>query len=147
MDKETKEYLDRKFLGLVTRDDVEKLRQETKANFRQLKEESKAQSLSALDQSSQITESSLQQIRAETKADLDQLRREWTTGIDPLRQEIRELKKLKGDPVSPRTVEPSHRIVSSANQRGSEDYLWSSETGGELHPSIDERGGGKELGF
>ncbi len=39
MDQETKEYLDQKLSGLVKKEDIEKLRQEMKANFRQLKEE------------------------------------------------------------------------------------------------------------
>jgi hypothetical protein len=45
MDPETKEYLERILLGLTGKEDLEKLRQETKSNFRQLKEESKNQIL------------------------------------------------------------------------------------------------------
>jgi len=75
MDKETKEYLDRRLLVLATKDDVEKLRQETKVNFRQLKEENK---------------SNMIEWRQEIKTDIDQLRKENNEAVDPIREEIKE---------------------------------------------------------
>ena len=70
MDQEMKEYLDRKLASLAMKDDVEKLRQETKANFRQLREEDKTsitelrkETQAVLDQSNQILASSAQQIK------------------------------------------------------------------------------------
>jgi hypothetical protein len=60
MDLETKEYLERLLLGLTTKEDLEKLRQETKSNFRQLKEENKNQVL---------------EWRQEVKADFEQLKK------------------------------------------------------------------------
>jgi hypothetical protein len=59
MDPETKEYLERILLGLTGKEDLEKLRQETKSNFRQLKEENRNQIL---------------EWKQEIKADLDQLK-------------------------------------------------------------------------
>ena len=75
MDKETREFLEKRFLILAQKDDVEKLRQESKSNFRQVKEENKAQIL---------------EWKEETKGAIEQLRKEWITGMDPLREEIKE---------------------------------------------------------
>ena len=73
MDKESREFLEKKFLTLAQKDDLEKLRQESKTAFRQVKEENKVQ---------------IQEWREETKGILDQLRKEWTFGIDPLRSSL-----------------------------------------------------------
>ena len=75
MDKETREFLEKKFLVLAQKDDVEKLRQESKSNFRQVKEENKTQVL---------------EWKEETKGAIEQLRKEWIVRIDPLREEIKE---------------------------------------------------------
>jgi len=81
MDQETKEYLDRISLGLTTKEDLEKLRQETKSNFRQLKEENKNQ---------------IFEWRQEVKADFEQLKKEGKVEIDPILKEFREgIQKLK----------------------------------------------------
>ncbi len=83
MDQETKEYLERTLLGLTTKEDLEKLRQETKSNFRQLKEESKNQVL---------------EWRQEVKADFEQLRKGETAGADPIRKELRDgIEELKAE--------------------------------------------------
>jgi methyl-accepting chemotaxis protein len=70
MDQEIKEYLERRLLTLAAKDDVEKLRQEVKANFRQLTEEGKTnisewkrETQTVIDQSNRILTSSLQQIK------------------------------------------------------------------------------------
>jgi methyl-accepting chemotaxis protein len=70
MDQEMKEYLERRLLTLAAKDDVEKLRQEVKANFRQLTEEGKTnisewkrETQTVIDQSNRILTSSLQQIK------------------------------------------------------------------------------------
>jgi hypothetical protein len=98
MDKETKEYLDRKFLGLVTRDDVEKLRQETKANFRQLKEENRV-----------LTE----EAKENAEAALDRWKKDWTEALIPLREEFREgLGKLDREGKS--ALEQSSQITESS---------------------------------
>jgi len=105
MEKETKEYLDRKFLGLVTRDDVEKLRQEVKANFRQVKEESRAQ---------------IQEGRQETKSDIEQLRKEWAAEIIPFRGEMRDgLRKFDGETQS--ALEHSNQVIESSLRRVREE--------------------------
>jgi gas vesicle protein len=75
MDQEMKEYLDRKLLSLGTRDDVEKLRQETNANFRKLKEENK----------SQVTE-----WKQEIRADMEQLVKEKGVETGPIQEIVRE---------------------------------------------------------
>ena len=75
MDQETREYLERMLLGLTTKEDLEKLRQETKSNFRQLKEENKNQIL---------------EWKQEVKADLEQLRKGEVGQTDPMRKEFRD---------------------------------------------------------
>jgi hypothetical protein len=75
MDQETREYLERMLLGLTTKEDLEKLRQETKSNFRQLKEENKNQIL---------------EWKQEVKADLEQLRKGEVEQTDPMRKEFRD---------------------------------------------------------
>jgi len=75
MDQETKEYLERILMGLTTKEDLEKLRQETKSNFRQLKEENKNQIL---------------EWKQEVKSDLEHLRQGEAGQTDPIRKEFRE---------------------------------------------------------
>lgn len=73
MDKETREYLDQKNIGLARKEDLEKLRQEAKASFRQLKEEGKAQLL---------------EWKEEIAAALEESRRQWNVEFGSVRQEI-----------------------------------------------------------
>jgi len=75
MDQEIKEYFDRKLTGLATKDDVEKLRQETNTNFRKLKEEKKGQ----------VTE-----WKQEIKADMEQLVKEKGIETGPIQEIVRE---------------------------------------------------------
>jgi hypothetical protein len=75
MDQEIKEYFERKLTGLATKDDVEKLRQETNTNFRRLKEEKKGQ----------VTE-----WKQEIKADMEQLLKEKGIETDPIQEIVRE---------------------------------------------------------
>jgi hypothetical protein len=75
MDQEIKEYFDRKLTGLATKDDVEKLRQETNTNFRKLKEEKKGQ----------VTEG-----KQEIKADMERLLKEKGIETGPIQEIIRE---------------------------------------------------------
>ena len=83
MDLETKGYLERVLLGLTTREDVEKLRQEMKSNFRQLKEENKNQVL---------------EWKQEVKAELEQLRKGDAGETDPIRIEFRDgIQELKAE--------------------------------------------------
>ena len=83
MDLETKEYLERILLGLTTKEDLEKLRQEAKSNFRQLKEENRNQIL---------------EWKQEVKADFEQLRKGESEGIDPILKEFREgVQELKAE--------------------------------------------------
>ena len=81
MDQETKEYLEKILRGLAAKEDLEKLRQETKSNFRQLKEENKNQVL---------------EWKQEVRADFEQLRKGEAEGIDPIRKEFRDgIQELK----------------------------------------------------
>jgi actin-like ATPase involved in cell morphogenesis len=75
MDQEIKDYLERKLTLLATKDDIEKIRQETNANFRKLKEENK----------SQATE-----WRQEIKADMEKITPSSRIEIGPIREEIKE---------------------------------------------------------
>ena len=83
MDEEIKEYLDRKLLGLTSKEDLEKLRQEMKSSFRQLRDENK----------NQVLES-----RQEVKADFEKLSKEGKVDIDPVRKEFgEEIERLRAE--------------------------------------------------
>jgi hypothetical protein len=75
MDQEIKDYLERKLTLLATKDDIEKIRQETNANFRKLKEEDK----------SQATE-----WRREIKEDMEKISKSRSIEIGPIREEMKE---------------------------------------------------------
>jgi len=75
MDQEIKDYLERKLTLLATKDDIEKIRQETNVNFRKLKEENK----------SQATE-----WRQEIKADMEKITPTSSIEIGPIREEMKE---------------------------------------------------------
>jgi exonuclease VII large subunit len=75
MDQEIKDYLERKLTLLATKDDLEKIRQETNANFRKLKEENK----------SQATE-----WRQEIKADMEKITPSSSIEIGPIRDEMKD---------------------------------------------------------
>jgi predicted nuclease with TOPRIM domain len=76
MDKEMKGYFDQKLLGLATKDDVEKLRQETKANFRQLKEDSKT---------------NLAEWRQETQSAFDQSNLQRIKEVERIGEQIKQM--------------------------------------------------------
>jgi hypothetical protein len=80
MDQETKNYLDQRLFVMVKKEDLEKLRQEVKANYRQLREETKTQLLEGFE---------------EIKAGLERTPREEKEERDSFRTEVRErLEKL-----------------------------------------------------
>jgi uncharacterized phage infection (PIP) family protein YhgE len=97
MDKELMEFLEKKFLILAQKDDMEKLRQETKSNFRQVKEENKTQIL---------------EWKEETKGALDQLKKEWALGIDPLREEITKKFEKFGEEIKTAMVQSKTEVFS-----------------------------------
>lgn len=81
MDKDTKDYFDRMWLGLTAKEDLEKLRQEMKSSFRQLREENKNQIL---------------EWKQEIKTDIEQLKKETKMDSAPLLEEFRkEVGELK----------------------------------------------------
>jgi hypothetical protein len=115
MDKETKEYLDKILMGLTTREDLEKLRQETKSNFRQLKEENskqilewrqevKADNQSAFDQSTQKVEQLFQKIKEEIETHWVQAKEGTGTdmgGVKDVMESLRDgIKQVKEEVVS-----------------------------------------------
>src|SRR4030065_1591120 len=83
MDQEIKDYLERKLTLLATKDDIEKIRRETNANFRKLKEENK----------NQATE-----WRQEIKGDLEQLTKSKGLEPDLIQETMKEgLMKIRGE--------------------------------------------------
>jgi hypothetical protein len=79
MDQETKQYLERILLSLATRDDIEKVRQESKINFRQLREEEKA---------------NVNEWRQEFKKELEPFGKEGKFEIGPIQEMVhQELQK------------------------------------------------------
>jgi hypothetical protein len=81
MDRELMDLLEQKLFVFSKRDDVEKLRQETNANFRKLKEENK--------------ELILRWIEG-VKAELEGLRRDSSVDLNPIRENMQEeVKKLE----------------------------------------------------
>jgi len=128
MDREIREYLDQKLLGMATKDDVEKLRQEGKANFRQLKEDIKGQIL---------------EWEKESKLDLEQLKKEVKEEISPILGEIKEdLRKARTDHQS--VTDLSNQKLESSLQSVKEDTKtamdqWQHQIGTTLQ-SIKEEG-------
>jgi len=110
MDQEIKDYLERKLTLLATKDDIEKIRQETNANFRKLKEENKSQAtewkqeikgdLEQLTKSrglepdliQETMKEGLAKIRVESQSAIDQLRQTMGRGLEPdlIRETMKE---------------------------------------------------------
>jgi isopenicillin N synthase-like dioxygenase len=104
MDQEIKDYLERKLTVLATKDDIEKIRQETNANFRKLKEENKTQAtewkqeikgdLEQLTKSKglepdliqETMKEGLMKIRVETQSTIDQLRQTMESSLQRLKE-------------------------------------------------------------
>jgi hypothetical protein len=104
MDQEMKDYLERKLTLLATKDDIEKIRQETNVNFRKLKEENKSQALEWKQEIKgdleQLTKSKglepdliqetmkdgLMKIRVETQSAVDQLRQTMESSLQRLKE-------------------------------------------------------------
>ena len=74
-----REYLDQKLLVLATKDDVEKLRQESKANLRPLREE--------VDLIREEAKEGLQKIRSEIQSTYDQANRAIDLSLQRFREE------------------------------------------------------------
>ena len=114
MDREMREYLDQKLLVLATKDDVEKLRQESRANLRQLREEIdlireeakegfqkvRLEIQSTYDQANRAIDQSLQRFREEGAAQVIQWREEFkadigllSEGMDRLQQQVKGMEE------------------------------------------------------
>ena len=101
MDQEIKDYLERKLTILATKDDIEKIRQETNANFRKLKEENKTQAT---------------EWKEEIKGDLGQLIKSKGLEIDPIQETMKEgLIKIRVETQS--AVDQLKQTVESSLQR------------------------------
>ncbi len=94
MDKETMEYIEQVLFGSIRKEDIEKLRQEMKSNFRQVKEENKNQILGWM---------------GELKADIENLRKEAKIDTRPIQEDFKEgIEKLKLD------IQPSfHQLIQT----------------------------------
>jgi len=101
MDQEIKDYLERKLTLLATKDDIEKIRQETNANFRKLKEENR----------SQATE-----WRQEVRGDLEQLTKSKGLEPDLLQETMKEgLMKIRVESQS--AIDQLKQTMDSSLQR------------------------------
>lgn len=101
MDQEIKDYLERKLTVLATKDDIEKIRQETNANFRKLKEENKTQAT---------------EWTQEIKGDLEQLTK--SKGLEPdLIQETMKEGLMKIRVESQSAVDQLKQTIESSLQR------------------------------
>jgi len=107
MDQDIKDYLERKLVGLATKDDIEKIRQEANANFRKLKEENKSQA-------AEWTQA--------IKADLEQLAKGENTGPGVIQETVREgLMKIRLENQSAveqlkQTMESSLRVLKESGE-------------------------------
>jgi len=107
MDQDIKDYLERKLVGLATKDDIEKIRQEANANFRKLKEENKSQA-------AEWTQA--------IKADLEQLAKGENTGPGVIQETMREgLMKIRLENQSAveqlkQTMESSLRVLKESGE-------------------------------
>lgn len=118
MDKELMELFEQRLLVFAKRDDVERMRQETNANFRKLKEENK-----------DLIFGWIEGIRAE----MEGLRKEGKVDIDPIREDIKEeIKKLELKIQS--TLVQSIQSIESSLQKMKE------ETNSSIHQSKQEIG-------
>jgi actin-like ATPase involved in cell morphogenesis len=101
MDQEIKDYLERKLTVLATKDDIEKIRQETNANFRKLKEENKTQAT---------------EWTQEIKGDLEQLTK--SKGLEPdLIQETMKEGLMKIRVESQSAIDQLKQTIESSLQR------------------------------
>ena len=101
MDKETREYVDQKSVSLVRKEDIEKLRQESKANFRQLREEGKTEALA---------------LKEEIHTNLEESRKQWQAPVAVLHEEIlKGFQQLKGENQS--VLGQSNRAIESSLQK------------------------------
>ncbi len=109
MDQETKNYLDQRLFVMVKKEDLEKLRQEVKANYRQLREETKAQLLEGFEEiraglekrpaedreerssfRSEVREK-LEKLSSETRPLLEQWNQGLVSSFDRLREEVQSI--------------------------------------------------------
>jgi hypothetical protein len=98
MDKELIEFFEQRLMVFAKRDDVERLRQETSANFRKLKEENKELILGWIEG---------------IKAEMEGLRKEARVDIGPIREDIKEEMKKLGLKIQSTLLQSIQSIESS----------------------------------
>ncbi len=117
MDRDTLDYLDQKWFGLASKEDLEKLRQEMKANFRLLRDENRAQILEG---------------KQEMKGDLEALKKETRIDLTPLAEEMRNtLKEIREESQSA-IAQTRERLESSLLQAREEAKAAISQSGEEM---------------
>jgi DNA anti-recombination protein RmuC len=87
MDKDTLDYLDQKWLGLASKENLEKLRQEMKAQFRLLREDTGKQH----QEGKQEVKADLEAIKEGTRVDLDPFALEMKEELNRIRAEFQSL--------------------------------------------------------
>jgi len=87
MDQETKTYLDQRLFTVVNKEDLEKLRQEVKANYRQLREETKTHLLEGFE----LIKVGLERTPREEKEKRDSFRTEVRERLEKLSNETKPL--------------------------------------------------------
>ena len=136
MDQEIKDYLERKLTLLATKDDIEKIRQETNANLRKLKEENKSQAtewkqeikgdLEQLTKSrglepdliQETMKEGLAKIRVESQSAIDQLKEAMGRGLEPdLIQETMKEGLMKIRVESQSAIDQLRQTMDSSLQR------------------------------
>jgi arginyl-tRNA synthetase len=121
MDHEVKDYLDQRLTLLATKDDIEKIRQETNANFRKLKEEHKSQAM---------------EWRQEIKADMKKITPSSSMEIGPIREEMKEWV---------RKIEDGNQFALSQFRQTMDSFLQGMKETGEAPATHSREGMGRFL--
>jgi len=127
MDREIKDYFEQKFLVFTTKDDIEKLRQEMKANLLKFKEEVKNHILDSINETKRMVETSelkrkLEEVREDFKGwqkdielNLNSAISESSFAISKIEKEKESLVKQFQEEVEPRFKTLKDEIIDSLN--------------------------------
>jgi polyhydroxyalkanoate synthesis regulator phasin len=116
MDQEIKDFLERKLTVLATKDDIERIRQETNVNFRKLKEENK----------NQATE-----WRQEIKSDMEKITPSSNIEMGPIREEMKEWV---------RKIEEGTQVALSQFRQAMDSSLQQMKDSGNAHATRSREG-------
>ena len=138
MDKETREYLDQKYVVLARKEDLEKLRQETKSILQKLREESKNEAL----EWKQDFKTQLEELRKEWKGEFIPLQAGFSEGLNKMKTDTELLLRQSGQGLEPsvqRIREEMKALFDQSNQTLDQILLSVKEEGKkDLHRSIEE---------